>query len=159
MHFFFVALAYSQHTVQTKATLTASVDIGAHPLAWVVIVFFCMLSGQCRIGSHGVVCFTNFAYQSIFGSVLQHINFPRLRVGSARRTRCYLQQILQHSLLHRFVQIRSCRESAQDGRIHAVRVRDDRAHLGCCQYFHESCSRTLINDSERACGLRVCLST
>ena len=82
MHFFFIALAYSQHTVQTKATLTASVDIGAHPFAWVVVVFFCMLSGQCRIGSHGIVRFTNFAHQFVFGGALQHINFPRLCVGA-----------------------------------------------------------------------------
>ena len=42
MHFVFVALAYSQYTIQAKATLTASVNIGAHPLAGVVIVFFCI---------------------------------------------------------------------------------------------------------------------
>ena len=82
MHFVFVALADSQHTIKAKATLTAPVDIGAHPFAGVVIVFFRMLSGQYRIGGHGVVCFTNFVNQFVLGGALQNIHFPRLRVGA-----------------------------------------------------------------------------
>ena len=93
VHFVFIALGDAEQAVQAPAVFTAAVNEGGDPFFGVVVIGFFVLGGQLRIGANGITCCTNFFYQFVAATALQHINLPGLCVGARRGSGSQLQQV------------------------------------------------------------------
>ena len=153
VHLVLVAFGNTEQPIQAPAVFTPAVYVGRHPLFRVVVVFFPVLCGQCRVSAQGIVRRTNFCHQRIAAATLQDVGSPGLGVGTRWCPDGHFKQVRDKLTRHGFGQKFAHRLAAVDGIVNSVGC------VTCIDKGHFKVSSTESNCGGKATGWRVMRST